>query len=846
VKLPFSKDIFNNLLDRSRSIFKRKDEFITTPDLPEANSFDSQEVSSDPQNIISVEEDVFHTEEGHHIEVEVDDSESGFLKAARWAMLLLGVMLPIWTLPITVAPVVMNKIFVFYILVIVVLLFYLFHVIIRGTIRMISHWSLLVSGGLLLAWVVSALFSEQVLFSFWGTGIGTTTVTSFIAFLIALWMLPLLFDSYDSLKQLFLAIGAGFTLFLLFELFVVTGLFSLFGFSVVKTFNTVGSWNSVALMAGFFALTSSIFFQKVNGKLFWVLSVLFALSLLLMFVVNFPLAWALLGVFALVTVSYLIWRRKASGASLLVSIMILAISVFAFALQGFLGVFNASLEPPIEIGVSHGATFDVVKETLKENLIFGSGPGTFGYDWDLYKPIEVNQTPFWSIRFNTGSSYIFSLIGEVGLLGGALFFLFIASVWYMGFRMLPLAAADPDMEVYSQAAFFGTSFLLVSWFLHPVNFTIVALGFFVTGVMFVICRNLGMFSVMRWPLFTEGARGFVSAVVIVLLIIGGFVSMYFIGSRYAGQILFAQGISSFNVDGNIDVAQQKINSSITLDNRNDAYFRALSQIFVVRARLLLQDQSQPTQQLLGAQFTDVLDGALNSAQQAISIAPLDFVNHRTLGKIYEFLVPLGVQGSVEAALTQYDNAVERAPKDPSIQRDRALIYLAQASLGDQSALELAEEALQNSVTLKNDYADGHFLLAQVRSARGNDQDAIANAEAAALLTPNNIGTLFQLGLLYYRNDRFAEAETVFTRAVAINNDYSNALYFLGLVHDKTGRKDQAIVEFERILQLNPNNAEVISIIANLKAGNSALFNISPPEVLPEERTTPPIQQDSNL
>ena len=86
----------------------------------------------------------------------------------------------------------------------------------------------------------------------------------------------------------------------------------------------------------------------------------------------------------------------------------------------------------------------------------------------------------------------------------------------------------------------------------------------------------------------------------------------------------------------------------------------------------------------------------------------------------------------------------------------------------------------------------------------------------------------------------SDATIVLERAVAINTNYSNARYFLGLIYDRTGRRTEAIGEFEKIAALNPGNGEVQTILANLRAGRPALASIAPP---PETRASPPVDEN---
>ena len=96
-----------------------------------------------------------------------------------------------------------------------------------------------------------------------------------------------------------------------------------------------------------------------------------------------------------------------------------------------------------------------------------------------------------------------------------------------------------------------------------------------------------------------------------------------------------------------------------------------------------------------------------------------------------------------------------------------------------------------------------------------------------MIVPLDKGLAFQLGLLYYNDNQLEKAKAEFLRAISIDENYSNARYFLGLIYDKEGKKDLAIEQFEKIEKLNPESQEVKKILANLREGKSALEGIGP-------------------
>ena len=768
--------------------------------------------------------------------------EDFFLKASRLCLMALAFLLPIWFLPVTNAPVEFNKVLLVSVFVILSFGFYLIDSILRGRVAVGFHWIFIAMGAVLATWLASSLVSGAGPVSLWGAGAEPNSFFSILVFMLMAWLVGILFSDERDLRKLLKCLLLGAVLCTVFILLSYFGVGKwLGGIFLTPAFNTIGSWNAAAIASGFFLVLLYPLIGSSSGKARLFSIVLFAALLFVLGIINFPIVWVLSAFFAIIHLSYSIWRRKISKAAFVVTLVLLAVSLSGFTFHGTISDL-IRLSGPVEVGVSHRATFDVLKQSLKEDMFFGKGPSTFGYLWDLYKPSDVNRTLFWGIRFTTGSSYLLSLLGEVGLLTWLLFIAFLGGLWYLGLKAVTSNAGA--QEPVRLSIFFLLTYTLLAWLLYPVGYTLLALGFLAVGLMLALLRSGGIVRSHDILIFSEGPIGFVSAMVVVLLMIGNLGGLYVIGSRYASQVLFARGVSAFNADGgNTDAAENRLLSAIQLDPRNDSYFRALAQIYMLRAQELLQDQSTP-KELLGSKFKDALDRAVNASQNAIVVSPLDFGNYRALGKIYEFLISAGAEGAALAADSQYNEALKYAPKNPALYRDKALVHLTQHAVKpDGALLKKAEEELLKAIGLKPDYAEGQFLLAQVYDAAGNTVEAIRRGEAAALLSPNDIGSLFQLGLLYYKNERLSDAEIVFARSVALNPNYSNARYFLGLIYSRTRRKAEAIAEFEKITTLNPDNQEVARILANLHAGKAALAGISPPGVSPASRKEAPVKEE---
>ena len=165
---------------------------------------------------------------------------------------------------------------------------------------------------------------------------------------------------------------------------------------------------------------------------------------------------------------------------------------------------------------------------------------------------------------------------------------------------------------------------------------------------------------------------------------------------------------------------------------------------------------------------------------------------KTLWSLKQF----GVDKTDEQVFSSLTKAIELAPRNPMLMTELGSANLA---LWNETGGETSDEQRKKYFS----EAEKQFLK-------------------AVELKEDYIPPRMNLGVAYYQMQEFAKAKEQFDAIISFNPDYSDALYFSGLINDRMGDKDGAIVLFERIERLNPNAKYVKDILANLRAGKSAL------------------------
>ena len=766
---------------------------------------------------------------------------------SRYLFLFLIFLLPLLVLPYTVFPLEINKAFLFYAVTILAALAWFISILQKASFRIPKSAALLALAGIVVVWLASSFFSANTTLSLVGSGQETNTVFAIVLFSAALFLVASLFQSEAKAMFFYIALFISALFVFIFQFFRVVFDITLYPWSIFagKIANTIGSWNEIGIFFGFIGLLSIVFLELFNfGKMLkaFMLAILIV-SLIGVAFVNFTTVWIVMGIFLIVFLVYLFsthfasitetggQQRKFIRFTLIVLLMVL----FFIMAKTLVGDFVSSVGiTSIEVRPAWSATWQVAKSALKANFLVGSGPNTFLYDWLKFKPSGINLTIFWSYPFQVGIGLLPSWLASTGILGGLAWLAFLLFLFLYGLKAITYSENEVTRALLV-ASFFGSLYLWIFTIIYTPGFVLLALAFLTTGIFIALLCYSGRIKVIEVSFFDKPKLSFVSSLIVVLLMILSVAGFYLLFQKYWAAYSYGRGLEIFNTaGGNIDEVDKLISRAAKFD-RQDKYFRALSQVGLVKIQQLMNQTNLPKEDAQ-VQFQNLLAYSIGNAQNAVQANSLDYSNWMSLGQVYEAIIPFKITGSREAALNAYKEAATRAPFDPIPLYTSARVEI------QAGALKSARDFLISSIAVKSDFTPSIFLLSQVEAQLGNLEEAIIKTEQTRYLAPNDVGVLFQLGLLYYQDKNFESSRLAFERAVSLNPNYSNARYFLGLIYDNQGKTKEAIDQFAQIQTLNPDNQEVKKILENLNAGKPALETISPPQPSPEKRKEAPLDE----
>lgn len=755
------------------------------------------------------------------------NEETRFDTFAVYTILAGMFLLPIFFIPFSVFSLPFAKSLFLAAIGIVSFLLWLIGRLQEGSIRVPESIVLVALLSVVGVFLASAIFSPSSQASFSGLIYDLGTFSSILFLTLVAFLGAVLFESRARLFSLYLAVVASFlVVFVLHAANIIAGGDFLFFKNFDSSVGSIlGKWNDLALFAGMVALLSLITIEyltlRKKARIFFY-SVL-ALALATLFVASFSLAWAVLGIFALIISVYrfsLILFAKKAGRALaaqtlpFVSLAVLLLSVLFFLSGDTLQtpISNALGINQVEVRPAWSATFDVIKGTWSENLLLGSGPNLFVKQWLLLKDEAVNTSPFWDADFRFGIGLLPTFSVTTGLLGALAWLFFLGALVYRGVRSF-LAASDEATHYFVFSLFVALVYLWSAMIFYVPSIPLVALAFLFTGCFIALAAQKKFIKTISFTYTADPRIGFATVLVLVAFLIGTVAGSYFIVKRVVAFLYYDDARTAFG-GGDVARAEESLGAAIRFFPA-DAFYRSLIDVRLAQINELLQSQDVSTE-AARARFQELLGFAVASGNAAIAANATDYTNWLALARVYASLVPLKVEGAYESAKPILENALARNPKSPRLVLENARLEIAHGA--KEEGKKLVNEALR----LKNNYTDAIFVLAQLEIDAGNVKGAIASLEQVAFLNPNDAGLFFQLGLLKYNEKDYSGAKSALTRAVQIVPDYANARYFLGLAEYELGSRSAAIAEFETIQKTNPANEELSRIIANLKAGRAPL------------------------
>ena len=769
-------------------------------------------------------------------------------RGARFLIYTMGFLMPLFFLPWTLDPLDINKQTLFVLLTLLAALLWIGSMMVDRAITVRRGWVNALPLLLVAAFGIPAYYSLSPYLSWVGqSSQAYTSALTMITGALLFFVMSNLFASRSSHKLMHTVLLFSATLT------AVIGVCSLLGWNMfpgslgeILAFNTVGTLNSLAIflsVMSIFALATwlahkpndSLLHEGLLGLLERIATpVLAILTFIALLALDYSVTWGIFSAGLLVLLTFVVFRSGAFTSRK--RVWVPGAFLIASLLFWFLLPSPFTTQVPLEVSLNHTSSLDIASNALGlYSSSYGSGPGTYLFDYAQFHGQQINETSFWAARFDRGSSFALTLLPTIGFVGVTAFASFLLLLLFRGLRQVFVPTSrDEWLESFIHLTPWLT--LIIAGFIYPYNFTLTFSLLLFSGL--IGSQMMGRISSRSFANAPKLSLAFSAAFTTGSLVF--LIGIFMISQMYAAEAAFARAAHLDRGDGQLQEIVDELDRAAVLNRFNDTYYRNLSEALLLRVAEQLNgvsgvDALTPESQQY---IQSLIAATVNASVHATDLSPYNVQNWLVRGAVYRELAPIQ-HSVVPFALEAYARAVELEPLNPAYWTEYGLAYLIAAQAAQPLAvatdqeiaskaqadvqvyLSNAESVFARAIELKPDYSKAHFQLGVTYKRQGRLDDAITKLESVAEYNALDVGVHFQLGLLYLERlgaEDIESAEQVLGRTVELAPSYSNARWFLATVYEAQDDLSSAIGQVEAVLALNPGNSLVETRLDRLLRG----------------------------
>lgn len=155
------------------------------------------------------------------------------------------------------------------------------------------------------------------------------------------------------------------------------------------------------------------------------------------------------------------------------------------------------------------------------------------------------------------------------------------------------------------------------------------------------------------------------------------------------------------------------------------------------------------------------------------------------------------------AISSLEKAVADNPQEDSIKYKLAEAYR------EAQQYENAEKTYKELAEANPDEARVYYnTIMQMYDKANMPDQAIAAAQDLVELDPDNADSVYNLGYMYVKEERFSEAVDIFKRAIELRPSFEYAYMNLGYSYSQLGQYGNAISAFQELAKLTPDDDNV--------------------------------------
>ncbi|MFA6981768.1 MAG: tetratricopeptide repeat protein [Patescibacteria group bacterium] len=626
-------------------------------------------------------------------------------------IIFLAAAMPIFFLPITTEFFEFNKLALFMV----------------GTVLMLLAWGVkvIVSKKLSIAkssmdipmilmtgvFVLSAIFSLNKTVSIYGSqGRWYPSLIGFLSMVVFYYVVTSNVESKEAIKRILYGFIGATTVASLISIMSYYGLYlGKQSFLQISAFSTTGSATTAAVIAMLAILLGFSLF-RAEGKTVQkvLLGVAILVNLFMVVMSGFLPIWVTLGLGIIATVIFKPQEQGNKTATLIIAGIaagIVMLSVFPATRSVIFGTDYGR-----EIKLSIKESWIVASSTVRDFPLLGTGPSTFYLNFPRYRSAALNSTNLWNISFDKPYNEVFDVLASLGVIGIIIALMF-------GTRAVRFSIGNRVNNEMSFVLSLGLMAAMLS-FLFSYSTVLTSFVFFLLLALSVANNNVKLKEVIgeeiyftaeaKAPANTIGGilddtnstilRSVIAVPLFALAVAGGIYAF----KMYPGEYYMRKAIAAARSNNGSDTYRYQalaINSNTRRASYRDSY--AQTNLALVRALITKESLTDTDKQTIQT----LISQALQSAQISTELLdPVSSSGWEARAGVYAALIGTA-QDAHQWAIASLQRAIQLNPNNPRLRLDLGSIYYA---TGDYLS---AASSFRQATILKGDYANAYYNFA---------------------------------------------------------------------------------------------------------------------------------------
>lgn len=478
-----------------------------------------------------------------------------------------------------------------------------------------------------------------------------------------------------------------------------------------------------------------------------VLSVLFGIAVVLIS----PTLYSVL-LFGLLMFVPIISRKGLSGRGLTLYLItvILCLTTLVLVNVKFGGNFLQESKAgfPQEVQLPMDITWKISISAFRDAPFVGTGPATFLYNFNNYKPAEFNRLDFWNFSFGSGYNEYLQALGVWGAFGLlSLIVLSVVALSSAGKQLFSSKTSKTDNKGDARLMLSGLSMSTVLavflFMLHSTTLVSIVTTFLLIASFMAAQKQIrekaSEFAVgVSIASSKKRQIDILPVLVFVLFLVAAVpVSARTYDAAFAD---YYHRLALVQADSDGTKTYEYLQRAESLNPYIDLYRVDMAQTNFALANALAE-QKGPTQENPEGTLTPeeretiqtLVTQSINEGRASVVLSPRSSRNWQVLALIYKNISGVA-NNSLTFALDAYGRAIQVDPMNPALRVEVGSLYY---STGDY---DMAIRFFTDAVNLKADYVNGYYNLAIALRQRGDLENARRVAEQAIQILQQDFGS----------------------------------------------------------------------------------------------------------